>query len=117
MLDNAKVKIVEDRFISRLRENLTAVENAGGIREGDNLAELRKLTEGKLSRNELEVKYPQGKSISMRITGKASLFGKQQRPIELAGKVVVRLERLVMAGDDDEQISLDELNATLSKDL
>ncbi|MFA5292143.1 MAG: hypothetical protein WC496_03820 [Phycisphaerae bacterium] len=116
MINSAKKKICEDKFIGRLRENLAMVENHGPIQEGDNLSELRKLTEGKMLRSELESKFPSGKFISIRITTRAGLFGKRQRPIELTGKVIIRLDRLVKSGNDDEPISLGELSAILSKE-
>jgi len=110
------MKICEDKFIFRLRENLLSIENASGIQEADNLAELRKLTGGKLLRNELEAKYPLGKSLSMRITSKGGMFKKDEQSIVLTGKVIVRLERFVEKGSDDEPISLNELNSILSKE-
>jgi len=110
------MKVYEDKFISRLRENLATVGPAGGIQESDNIAELRKLTGGKLLRSELEAKYPLGKSLSIRITPKSGLFGKEQSSIILAGKVIVRLDKLVNNGSDEEAISLGELNTILSKE-
>jgi len=115
-MDNSEIKVSEDRFVSRLHENLIAFENAGRIQESDNLAELRKLTGGKLLRAELEAKYPLGKTLSMRITPKAGLFAKEKRSIILMGKVIVRLDRFVEKGSDDEPISLSELNTILSKE-
>lgn len=111
-----QTKLSEDQFISRLQENFAAVENASGIQESDNLSELRKLTGGKLLRNELEAKYPLGKSLSMRITPKGGMFKKSEHLIVLAGKVIVRLDRIVEKGGDDEPISLSELNSILSKE-
>ena len=116
MLDIIEAKIREDRFVIRLRENLAAADNAGGVQEGDNLAELRKLTGGKLLRSELEAKYPLAKSLSVRVTPKAGLFGKEEQAIVLTGKVIVRLDRFVEVGGDDEAISLGELNSILSKE-
>jgi len=116
MVDNAKAKIREDKFVTRLHENLTAVENASGIQASDKLVELRKLTDGKLLRNELEAKYPLGKSLSMRISPKAAVFGKEKQSIVLSGRVIIRLDRFVAKGSDEEPISLNELNSTLTKE-
>ena len=115
-MNSCEVKVCEDRFISRLRENLASLGNAGGVQESDNLAELRKLTGGKLLRNELEAKYPLGKSLSMRIAPKAGLFAKDEQSTVLTGKVIARLERFVENSSDDEPISLNELNSILSKE-
>ena len=116
MVNTKKVKLKEEQFITRLQENLTAVEDAGSIQVGDSLAELRKLTDGKLLRNELEARYPLGKSLSKRITPKSRPFIKDSQPIILTGKVVIRLDRFVEAGGDEESISLDELSSTLTKE-
>lgn len=116
MADTTEAKVREGRFIGRLAENLVAVENAGGIQESDKLAELRKLTGGKLLRNELEAKYPLSRSLSIRVTPRSGLFGKEEPSIVLTGKVVVRLDRFVEAGGDEEAISLAELNTALSKE-
>lgn len=116
MIDTTRTKLSEDQFITRFRENLAAVDNAGGIQEADNLSELRKLTGGKLLRNELEAKYPLGKTLSMRITPKSRLFDKSEQAIVLTGKVIVRLDKFVEKGSDDEAISLSELNTILSKE-
>ena len=116
MIEYKQTKLKEEQFIERLRENLVAVENAGGIQVDDNLSELRKLTGGKLLRNELEAKYPLCKSLSVRITQKGKLFSKESMPIVLAGKVAVRLERFVEKGSDKEPISLSELNTILTKE-
>jgi len=116
MADDVEVILKENQFIRRLEENLLCFENAGGIQESDNLAELRTLTRGKMLRSELEAKYPVGKSLSVRIVPKAKLFGKEQLPLVLTGKVIVRLERFVEKGSDDEAISLSDLNVILSKE-
>ena len=116
MIEYKQTKLKEEQFISRLRENLLSIGNASGIQETDNLAELRKLTGGKLLRSELETKYPSSKSLSMRITPKAGLFAKEKRSIVLAGKTIVRLKRFVEKGGDDEPISLSELNTILTKE-
>ena len=116
MIDGTKVKVMEDKFIGRLRENMAAVENLDGIQAEDNIAELRKLTGGKLLRSELEAKYPVGKSLSVRIVSRRKLFGKGQLPLVLTGKVIVRLDRFVEKDSDDEAISLGELNVILNKE-
>jgi len=116
MINSAKMKICEDKFIGRLRENLAMVENHGGILEGDNLAQLRKLTDGKMLRSEMESKFPLGKFVSIRITTKAGFFGKEKQAIALAGKVIIRLDNLVKSGSDDEPILLNELSVILSKE-
>jgi len=115
-METEQVKIQEEQFCTRLVENLKAVENTGGIGESDCLAELRKLTGGKLLRGELEAKYPLGKTLSMRISSQGGLFKKAVRPVVLMGKVIVRLDRLVANGGDDEPVSLSELNAALNRE-
>ena len=116
MVNYEKPKLKEEQFIERLRENLKIVETTGGLQAGDNLTELRKLTGGKLLRNELEAKYPLGKSLSVRIIPKAGLFAKERQPVVLIGKVVIRLDRFVEKGSDEEPILLAELNSILSKE-
>ena len=68
MAYSAEVKILEDAFVARLRENLFCFKNASGIQEGEYLTELRKLVGNKLLRKELEEKYPLAKSLSVRTT-------------------------------------------------
>ena len=132
-----QVKLEEEQFISRLWENLAIVENTGGIQESDNMAELRKLTGGKLLRSELEARYPLGKSLSMRITPKSARYrilrrpascgdtrralsikhrASEQLPIILNGKLIIRLDRFVEKGGDEEPILLAELHSILTKE-
>lgn len=111
-----QAKLKEEQFIERLRENLKIVDATSGLQAGDNLAELRKLTGGKLLRNELETKYPLGKTLSVHLTAKAGLFGKKRQPIVLSGRVVIRLDRFVKKGNDEEPISLAEINSILAKE-
>ncbi|MBN2590025.1 MAG: hypothetical protein JXA96_09190 [Sedimentisphaerales bacterium] len=124
MVESIEVKIVEDKFISRLQENFAECESGFRIQESDCLSELRKLTSAKLLRNELETKYPLGKSLSIRIIPKEERSGKwfkkttaaQQNQIFLTGKVIIRLERFVEKGSDDEPLSLSELHSILTKE-
>jgi len=116
MINNSVVKVCEQQFIERLLENLAAAENAGGLQESDSLSELRKLTGNTLLRNELIAKYPLGKSLSVRITPKSGLFSKESQPIVLTGKVVIRLDRFVEKGSDEEPFFLAELHSILIKE-
>ena len=116
MTNCQKIKLKGEQFVERLRENLKIVENAGSLQTGDSLTKLRRLTGGKLLRNELEDKYPLGKSLSLRITPKTGLFGKKEQSIVLTGKVIIRLDRFVEKGSDEEPINLAELNSILNKE-
>jgi hypothetical protein len=116
MIKSTEVKILEDQFVARLRRNLSMSDNLGGIRESDSLPELRKMTSGKLLRSEFEAKYPLGKSLSVRMTPKSRLFSKESQAITLTGRVIVRMERFVEKGSDDEPISQTELSTTLAKE-
>lgn len=116
MIDAEAGKLKEDLFVGRLRDNVGAVENAGGIEESDNLVELRRLTGGKLLRSELESKYPLGRCISVRVSPKVGLLSKKNIPLVVSGRVIIRLERLVEKGGDEEPVSLGELNSILAKE-
>ena len=111
-----EVKLREERFIGRLRENVAALAGAGPIRDSDAVSLLRKLTDGQQTRGELEKEYPVAKSITVRITAKGGFLRKGGQAVEVSGRVVVRLDRLVEAGSDEEAMTLGELNEILSKE-
>ena len=113
MDDLGQVKLKEGQFLGRLRENMAG---AGTLSASDSLAELRRLTEGRFLRSELEAKYPLGRAIFVRVHSKARSIGKVGPQTMLTGRVVVRLERFVEQGADDEPISMTELHGILSQE-
>lgn len=100
------VRVLEDRFISRVRENIAAVACGGVVKAGDEIAVLRKLTGGKYLRAELAGRYPSGSWVSARVGG--------AKAVVLTGRVVLRLGRYVEAGGDDEPMGLRELHDILA---
>lgn len=110
MGDCERARVKEDQFLSRLRENL-GVE--GTLTTSDCMVDLRRLTEGRLLRSELETKYPLGRTVSMRLNPKTRVFGRPGESILLTGRVVLRLDRLVERGADDEPLSMAELHNVL----
>ncbi len=117
MPNSAQSKLAEDQFMSRLRDNLMALPGSGALETDDRIAELRKLTAGRMLRAELEAKFPLGRSLSVQVSGaKTGLFAKATSSVTLAGRVILHLERLVETGADDEPVCLMELNVLLSKE-
>ena len=117
MPSNTQSKLAEDQFMSRLWDNLMALPGIGTPEKGERIAELRKLTHGKMLRAELEAKFPLGRSLSVQVGRlKTGLFAKASDPVTLTGRVVLHLERLVETDADDEPVSLMELNALLNKE-
>jgi hypothetical protein len=115
MPSNTQSKFAEDQFMSRLWDNLMALPGIGTPEKGDRIAELRKLTDGRMLRAELEAKFPLGRSLSAQVVRlKAGLFAKATDPVTLAARVVLHLERLVETDADDKPISLMELNSLLN---
>ena len=109
------IKIQEDRFCGRLAENLAAVAGGGAVERSDCVADLRRLTGGTLLRGQLEGRYPLGRALWVRLGGKGGLFAKRADAVVLKGLSLIRLERLVQDGGDDEPMDVGRLNAVLSE--
>ena len=116
MADTETAKLAEEQFISRLRENVCAGPGTGVLRASDGVSGLRDLTKGALLRRELEAKYPLGKSLTIQIDSKPGLFGRRTEKVILTGRVVLRLERFVEHGRDDQPLALVELRRVLSEE-
>jgi hypothetical protein len=110
------IKLAEEQFISRLRENIAGGLNSAAVRTVDCLNSLRDLTGGTLLRRELESKYPLGKSVSIQINSKGSLFGKQAARVVLTGRVMLHLEKLIQQGGDDEPLAVAVLHRVLTEE-
>ena len=117
MPSTTQSKLAEDQFMSRLRDNLMALPGVGVPETGERIAELRKLTDGRMLRAELEAKFPLGRSLSVQVgRAKTGLFARAGAPVTLAGWVILHLERLAETDADDEPVSLMELNALLNRE-
>ncbi len=114
-MDSQQVKMQEARFCSRLVENMAAIKQAGSVEQTEQVAKLRRLTDGRMLRNELESKYPLGRLLWLRITAKSGLFTRRPEAIVLKGQVLVRLERLVGDGSDGEPFTVEQLNCVLTE--
>ena len=116
MGDCQQAKLVEERFIARLCENMSASLESATVRNSDCVNVLRKLTGAKLLRRELESKYPLGKSVSVQVGGVGGLLSRASESVVLAGRVTLRLERYVEKGSDEEPLSLADLHGVLSEE-
>lgn len=115
MLINSQIKIIEDQFIARLRENLDALSGVGMMQMEDGLKQLRQLTEGKMLRGELETKFPMAKSLRVQVTPKRSgFFGKAEAALAVIGQVVVDLPSCIRNEGGDEAVTLTRLHALLN---
>ena len=117
MPSKSELKQLEDQFISRLRDNVQGLPGVGGIRSGDDLSALRKLTDGKLLRSELEEGFPLGRSLSVQMAAKkAGFFAKATGPLTLKGRVILHLESVVEHGEDDEPMGVSRLSTLLKQE-
>ncbi len=116
MSNTETVKLAEERFITRFRDNVCGTPGAGAMRSEDCVSQLRDLTKGAVLRRELEAKYPLGKNVTIQIDGRSGLFGKRTERVVLTARVVLRLERFVQEDTDDEPLSLMELHRILSEE-
>lgn len=117
MPSNSELKQLEDQFIARLRDNVQALPEAGVVQTGDDLSLLRKLTDGKLLRSELEDGFPLGRSLSVQMAAKkAGLFAKATDPLTLKGRVMFHLESVVEHSEDDRPMGVSGLSTLLKQE-
>lgn len=112
MIETQQAILLENKFIERLRENLHVLSGTSNITEKDSLSHLRELSGGKMLRNELEAKYPLGRSLEVRLEVKKGFFS-PRRTVVVQGQTVLRLKKYVHEAGDVQSISKVELGKIL----
>lgn len=117
MPNNAQIKLAEDQFVARLRENLKALPGTDMQQTDDRLRELRQGTHGKLLRQELEATFPLGRAVTVQVTPKRrAWFAKSMSPVTLTGQVLVDLSQCIESGGQDPPAVLTQLHERLQRE-
>jgi hypothetical protein len=117
MPDLEEIKLAEDQFIARLRENINDLPGVGHVQADDRMGELRQETHGKLLRQELEAKYPLGKTIVAQVTPRRSgFFARAGSAVTLTGQVLVHLPRCIEHEGDDQPATVAQLHHQLNRE-